>query len=86
VTNIPPAPGKEDTCSQVVFIIVFAGNRAGDSGLSSTSHAVQPEDVPFITLINLCHYLLEDADSSVGEAIRVVPLIVRVEGCLGSRQ
>jgi hypothetical protein len=67
----------------VVFIMVFAGNHAGDGGLSSTGYAAKPEDAPFITLINPCHYLLEDADLGVGEAIRVVPLIVRVEGCLG---
>jgi hypothetical protein len=68
----------------VVFIIVFASNCVSDSGLSSTSYAVQLEDALFITLINLCYYLLKDADLRIREAIRVVPLIVRVEGCLDS--
>jgi hypothetical protein len=84
MTNISSAFRKKETCSLVVFIIVFASNCVGDSRLSSTSYAVQLEDAPFITLINLCYYLLKNADLGVKEVIRVVLLIIRVEGCLSS--
>lgn len=66
--------------------MVFAGNRAGDGGLLGASPPVQPEDASFITLISPCHYLLEHVDSGVAEAKRVVSLVVRVEGCLGSER
>jgi hypothetical protein len=84
MTNISPALRKEETHSQVVFIVVFAGNCAGNRGLSSAGHAIQLEDAPFITLISPCRYLLKHVDPGVVEAKRVVPLIVRVKVCLGS--
>ena len=84
MTNISPAPGEEETRSQTILIIVFAGNRTGDSGLSSASHAVQPEDALFVIPISPCHYLREDIDSGFWEAERVVLFVIRVKGCLGS--
>ena len=84
MANISPAPRKEETRSKTVSIVVFVGDRAGDSRLSGAGHAVQPEDAPFVTSISPCHYLLEDVDSGVWEAKRVVLIVERVEGCLSS--
>ena len=84
MTDISPASGEEETRSKTYFVIVFAGDRAGDGGLSSAGHAVQPEDAPLVMPISPCHYLLEDVDSGVREAKRVVLLVGRVEGCLSS--
>jgi hypothetical protein len=67
------------------LFIVYAGNRAGYSGLSSAGHAVQPEDAPFIMPISPCHYLLKDVNSSVAEADWVMLLVLRVKGCLSSK-
>jgi hypothetical protein len=64
------------------FVVVFAGDRAGDGRLSSASHAVQPEDAPLVTPISPCCYLIEDVDSGAGQAERVMLLVVRVEGRL----
>jgi hypothetical protein len=66
------------------FVVVFAGNRAGDGGLPSASHAVQPEDAPLVIPISPSLYLTEDVDSGVREAERVVPVVVIVESCLRS--
>ena len=84
VTSILHASREEKTCSKALPVIVFLGDSAGDSGLSGAGHAVQPEDAPFVTPISPCLYLVEDVDSGVGEAERVVLVVVRVEGCLRS--
>jgi hypothetical protein len=84
MTDISSAPGEEETRSQTVSVIVFAGDSAGDRGLSGASHAVQPEDTPFVMSISPCHYLLKDVDSGLGEAKRVMLLVIGIEGCLSS--
>src|SRR5271156_911804 len=66
------------------LLFVLAGDRTSDGCLSCPGHTVQPEDAPFVTLISPCRYLLEDVDSGVWVAERVVLLVIRVEGCLGS--
>jgi hypothetical protein len=66
--------------------MVFSSYCASDGGLSSAGHPVQPEDAPLIIPISPYPYLLEDVDAGVGEAKRVVLLIGRVEGCIGSRR
>jgi hypothetical protein len=82
MANISTASGEEETCAKPFFLGVFVGGGAGDGGLSSSSHAVQPEDTSSTTSIGPRSYLIKDLDAVVGEAKSVVLAVVRVEGCL----
>jgi hypothetical protein len=84
VTSILHASREEKTCSKTFPIVVFLSDSAGDCGLSGAGHAVQPEDALFVTPISPCPNLVENVDSSILEAQRVMLLIGSVKGCLSS--
>ena len=64
--------------------MIFSRYRTGDGGLSRTGHAVQPEDAPLVLPVGPSRYSLQDIDASMGEAKRIVLLVVGGKARLSS--
>jgi hypothetical protein len=62
---------------------VFPGDGASNSGLSCASQAIEPKYARLIFSANPCSDILENADSSIRKADRVMLSLSRVEGRLG---
>src|SRR5271170_6469032 len=73
--KISCASSKEETCTESSGFVAFIGDRARNSGLPRTSHAVQPEDAPLIAFIaSPGHYSLENVNSCLRKANGIVLL------------
>ena len=86
MASISAASGEEEACSEAFLIIVFAGDRTGDCGLSCAGQPVQPEDPSLIFSISPCLYLMKDISSGAIEASVLVLLAGEVEGGLRSKR
>lgn len=79
MTNISTAAREEEACSKALLLEVSASDSARNRRFPSASQAVQPEDAALVSAISPVVYLLEEADTGVGKAGRVVLSLVRVE-------
>ena len=78
MTNIATTSCEEEACTKQPSLRVFAGDGAGNRGLSRAGQAIQPEDGPPIFSICPVEYLLKNADAGVREASGFVLPIVRI--------
>ena len=79
-TPFTATPGKEKTRYKTSILRKIAGNGAGDGGLSGASHTLQPKDVFAARILAPGRNPFEEIDSGALEALRIMLIVIRVEG------
>jgi len=72
MTKITPVSGKEETCTKAVLISEIARGSASYSRLASAGYSTQPKDIGTVRIFAPFLDLLEEVDSSVTQALRLL--------------
>jgi len=73
------AAAREEEAGRQMLLVVPSRDGPRDGRLARARQAAQPEDASLVLSISPAVYLIEEVDTRVSEAGRLVPLCVRVE-------